>query len=1024
MVWSFSEGNDPNNKGRMTARLGLNVPETDNAQVSGVCEARSGSGVNAASLTLGADVGKLPENSSINLRFTGGGFNHFVSGTVQGTQVEESITGVNLAVKTDDPLWKALTEQETLDYLVPGYRATSLELKAGHEQIRKFIDACRSYAAALKPKKTAQAASGSGGGVSEKEAFEAAKELGTIEAWEAFLTNFAKGFRADLARAYVKRLGSAAPQPPTAVQKTQTPPPPPVVTQAPTPPAPPSPADLSLTVTANQNSCAGGAPCSYTVVATNAGGQPFNGRLVIANSLAPRGARLTASGPTPWACQGMGGGAVCTNGAANIAPGQSSTISLTFTLPRNAGGAVNSCASVSWDGAPTGSSVRDVQQKLNTLGFNVGRPDGKAGRKTVTAIRRFQQQAGLQATGEIDLPLLIAMFTQGGPGDANPANDQACAGSAVISASAPGRAVAPRPSAQYCADGRLRKGGRCVCPPGVPVWTGKTCVPRLTRNCTGGRYYSKKRKLCLCPSSRPHWYNNRCHAGVDDCPGDSVRVGNNCIKENDPAFETTRGGAGIVCPAGTFRVGTNCVQTNQAPVFGNRGNISKPKGGGGRPNTQGGGGQPLFQTQTVACLPGQIRSGNTCKCPTSHPKLNNGRCYKVEGGRWTIHPAQERVQKQQIKSAQDNCQKGEIKNSSGKCICSYALERDKKTGKCRAPCFGGSVPVYGDPNRSCICPKGTVDGPNGVGCVKPNDPTKAQIAPRKSNKCPDPRMILTTSGRCHCGDLPKVGKKCVAFSEMKNYRCVDLGFPDSQASNPNVACKPSGRSLSNNTAKKVCGGGQVLDNAGRCTCPNNLVWRKGKCKKPKGSDILKQFGNPQNQQQQFQQQVNCTGGRVPNKNGQCECPSNKPRWSEGKCKKAKAANQILQQFQQPQQQPAQQPQRQAPPPQTRQQQQQQQIQDGVNNLLKQFSDARLKRDIAHVTTLENGIRLYSFRYLWEDTLRVGVMAQDLLADQAARDAVSVHSSGYYMVDYGRLGLTPDMLARWQARGLASIQPSR
>ena len=40
----------------------------------------------------------------------------------------------------------------------------------------------------------------------EKEAFEATKELGTVEAWDAFLSNYPKGFHADLARAYVKKL--------------------------------------------------------------------------------------------------------------------------------------------------------------------------------------------------------------------------------------------------------------------------------------------------------------------------------------------------------------------------------------------------------------------------------------------------------------------------------------------------------------------------------------------------------------------------------------------------------------------------------------------------------------------------------------------------------------------------------------------------------------------------------------------------------------------------------------------------
>ena len=48
---------------------------------------------------------------------------------------------------------------------------------------------------------------------SEKEAFESAKELGTVEAWDAFLSNYPTGFHADLARAYVKKLSETAPSP-------------------------------------------------------------------------------------------------------------------------------------------------------------------------------------------------------------------------------------------------------------------------------------------------------------------------------------------------------------------------------------------------------------------------------------------------------------------------------------------------------------------------------------------------------------------------------------------------------------------------------------------------------------------------------------------------------------------------------------------------------------------------------------------------------------------------------------------
>lgn len=55
---------------------------------------------------------------------------------------------------------------------------------------------------------------------SDKEAFDAAKELGTVEAWDAFLSNYPNGFHADLARAYLKQLAKQTPAsapPPQAV---------------------------------------------------------------------------------------------------------------------------------------------------------------------------------------------------------------------------------------------------------------------------------------------------------------------------------------------------------------------------------------------------------------------------------------------------------------------------------------------------------------------------------------------------------------------------------------------------------------------------------------------------------------------------------------------------------------------------------------------------------------------------------------------------------------------------------------
>ena len=65
---------------------------------------------------------------------------------------------------------------------------------------------------------------------------------------------------------------------------------------------------------------------------------------------------------------------------------------------------------------------------------------------------------------------------------------------------------------------------------------------------------------------------------------------------------------------------------------------------------------------------------------------------------------------------------------------------------------------------------------------------------------------------------------------------------------------------------------------------------------------------------------------------------------------------------------------------------------------KLFSDERLKENIVHVGKVDD-INVYNFNYIWDKTEQhFGVMAVELLNTKYA-DAVSIHESGYYMVDY-------------------------
>ncbi|KAG1694708.1 hypothetical protein GQR58_006704 [Nymphon striatum] len=81
-----------------------------------------------------------------------------------------------------------------------------------------------------------------------------------------------------------------------------------------------------------------------------------------------------------------------------------------------------------------------------------------------------------------------------------------------------------------------------------------------------------------------------------------------------------------------------------------------------------------------------------------------------------------------------------------------------------------------------------------------------------------------------------------------------------------------------------------------------------------------------------------------------------------------------------------------------------------------ISDSRLKQNIKFLNELDNGLRIYSFKYLSNysksNETYVGVMAQDLLKDTRYKKAVLTMENNYYGVDYSALGLKMITLKQW------------
>ncbi len=82
-------------------------------------------------------------------------------------------------------------------------------------------------------------------------------------------------------------------------------------------------------------------------------------------------------------------------------------------------------SSQSYTSSPGDSSqLTQIQQALNDKGLNAGPVDGKMGPKTKAAIKQFQAQQGLQASGKLDAQT-VAMLTTGANASSNASSNPA-----------------------------------------------------------------------------------------------------------------------------------------------------------------------------------------------------------------------------------------------------------------------------------------------------------------------------------------------------------------------------------------------------------------------------------------------------------------------------------------------------------------------------------------------------------------------------------------------------------------------
>ncbi|ODA67855.1 hypothetical protein A7A08_01022 [Methyloligella halotolerans] len=197
MKWDFYKRSDLTPP---AAVLTFGVPKSDNQQFRASCE-----GSDPIITAFAADVAGLPEGAPLNVVFTGDAYTETVKARASGVQGGGEITGFVFDTRPDDPLWVAMAELEQISYSAGGKPPVPLALDGSNAQVKDFLDTCDKYAMQEVAEDPIQGIEGKAG-ITEKQAFKEAKEVDTIDAYEAFLKNFPNGLRADMARNRINRL--------------------------------------------------------------------------------------------------------------------------------------------------------------------------------------------------------------------------------------------------------------------------------------------------------------------------------------------------------------------------------------------------------------------------------------------------------------------------------------------------------------------------------------------------------------------------------------------------------------------------------------------------------------------------------------------------------------------------------------------------------------------------------------------------------------------------------------------------
>lgn len=145
MVWFYDQFNDAADRGRTVSVIGVGVPETDYALLEGSCAV--GSSGNFARVTFTAPTGGMAEGAPAEIEFFADTVRRRMAGRIVGTELEVGVSGIEVIIENDDPIWTALQRLRRIRYRANG-EVIELPLRGSGAAIDSFLADCRFYARA------------------------------------------------------------------------------------------------------------------------------------------------------------------------------------------------------------------------------------------------------------------------------------------------------------------------------------------------------------------------------------------------------------------------------------------------------------------------------------------------------------------------------------------------------------------------------------------------------------------------------------------------------------------------------------------------------------------------------------------------------------------------------------------------------------------------------------------------------------------------------------------------------------